>query len=413
MSEPGAPYVVALGAAISANKGAASMLYALVDSIDQVLPGAGVVSLSTYPDADRRENQSPNLEIIDYRPLSMAAVHFPLALLAAAVRLLGGSGELFIRTRALRTLRDSAVVADLAGISFSDGRGVPTLIYNALMTSVPLLLGVPVVKCSQAVGPFAEAMTRWTANLILPRVASVVARGSRTYDHLRGLGLANVVEGADLAFLMAVDERHEKEARALVSVLSGRPFFVVSASSVVEELCAEHGLDYVDLMAGLVDRLVAETGSAAVLVAHSARPGQGPGRMNDLPVVRGIANRLAGRSGVHLIDESLDPRVLRALIGDSRFLLASRFHAMISGLATQTPTVVIGWSHKYREVMAEFGLERYVVQFSDFNSDALLALSLELSANRDEIAEQIGLAIPAVQASSNVSILELEQNARV
>ncbi len=123
------PSVVVLGAALSANKGAASMLVALVDHIEEILPGGQVRSLSTYPERDREVNRSRRLEIISYTPLAMLLVNLPLALLIRLSRLLGLRGRVFARTRALRSMMDAAVVADLAGISFSDGRGVPTLVY--------------------------------------------------------------------------------------------------------------------------------------------------------------------------------------------------------------------------------------------------------------------------------------------
>lgn len=409
MSDSQKPYVAVLGAALSANKGAASMLLALVDNVDAVVPDGEVVSLSTYASADRRENHDPRLRIVDYPPLTMAILHFPLALLAGISRLFGASGALFARTKALRTLREASVVADLAGISFSDGRGLPTLVYNMLMTGIPLLLGCPVVKCSQALGTFDEPLTRAGARVVLPRLTSIVSRGSGTYEHLTSLGLKNVVPGADLAFVMEVEKDDEETARALVAGLEGEPYFTVSPSSVVESLCSQQDIDYVGLMADLVRSLVEETGLVAVLVAHSARPGQPKGRMNDLPVVSEVRARIGDHPDVMAIEESLDPRVLRSLVGSGRFLLASRFHAMISGLATRTPTVVVGWSHKYREVMAEFGLEEFVVPFSEFNVDSLHALSLRAHEERDDIAARIGAALPAVLDSSRVSLERLRE----
>ena len=409
MREQEAPYVVALGAALSANKGAASMLLALVDHIDDVLPDARLKSLSTYPAQDKVANRSERLEIVPYTPLAMLLVVFPLALLVGLSRLLGLRGQVFARTESMRALMGASVVADLAGISFSDGRGVPTLAYNALMTGIPLLLGVPVVKCSQAMGPLEELPTRLAARLILPRLTTIVARGRRTHEHLTRFGLHNVEEGADLAFSMQVAEQDEAHAAELVAEVATKGYFVVSASSVVEALCQERGIDYVELMAELVEKCSKETGLSAVLIAHSARPGQGPGRMNDLPVTRAVAEHCAGRVSVVHLDRDLDPRVLRAIIGGSRFLIASRFHAMISGLATRTPTVVVGWSHKYREVLTEFGLEDFAIPFSQFSSDEVADLALKAHTNHDEIAGRLAEKLPMIEESSRSSLRALRR----
>ena len=381
------------------------MLLALADNINEVVPEGRVVSLSTYPEADRRDRGTPSIDIIDYKPRTMVLLHLPLALLAGLARLFGGTGHMFLRTRALRAINDADVVADLAGISFSDGRGLPTLVYNTLMTGIPLLIGAPVVKCSQAIGPFQGLGTRITARLVLPRLEMVVARGRGTFEHLESLGLSNVVEGADLSFLMDTDDDDDALAAGLVADID-EGFFLVSASSVVEELCAKEGIDYPRLMADLIKRLVSVTGLSAVLVAHSARPGQPKSRMNDLPVISEIGE-LVGDDKVRVVQESLDPRVLRALIARGEFLLASRFHAMISGLATGTPTVVVGWSHKYREVMQEFGLEDFVVSFTDFNVETLVEISTTAWQRRNEVSNQIQAALPTVRDSAKISLRSL------
>lgn len=408
-SSPSGGHIVVLGAALSANKGAASMLLAVLDHIDEVLPGGHVVSLSTYPVEDARVNESDRLQIVSYTPLAMLLVHLPLALMIGFSRLLGTSGRVFAVTRALRAIRDSAAVADLAGISFSDGRGLPTLVYNTLMTGIPLLVGSPVVKCSQAIGPLNHHSTRIAGRLVLPRLHTVVARGEGTYQHLVDFGLDNVVEGADLAFLMKVSEAHESTADQLLLGLDEQEYFVVSASSVVEELCRAKGIDYAGLIAEVIQRLTSTTGLHAVLIAHSARLGRAAGRMNDLPVTREIAQRCSDSASVTSLDEDLDPRVLRATIGGGRFLLASRFHAMISGLATGTPTVVVGWSHKYREVMKEFGLERFVLAFSEFTTDAVFDLAREAEVAHESTTAGIRAVLPKLQQSSQRSLEALRE----
>ena len=94
---------------------------------------------------------------------------------------------------------------------------------------------------------------------------------------------------------------------------------------------------------------------------------------------------------------------VRSIIEKGEFLLASRFHAMISGLATSTPTVVVGWSHKYREVLAGFGLEEYSVPFTEFTVETLTDLSLRAFEDRERISSQITEHLPEFKALAAVS----------
>lgn len=384
------------------------MLLALVGKVDEYFSDPRVVSLSTHPTGDRAENRERNLEIVDFPPMRMAVVDFPLAVLCWLARKLGASGRLFARTKSLRAILEADVVADLAGISFADGRGIPTLAYNTMMTGIPVLLGTPVVKCSQAMGPFQQTPTRLAAKLILPRLTAIVARGDETRRHLDDLGLENVVDGADLAFLMEVgDDAGKRTLDVLESHGVAGEFFVVSPSSVVRALCESKGIDYVSTLVPLIDGLASRVGLRPVVVAHSAIPGKEESRMNDLPVCREIARRSS--SETVFIDESLDPRVLREIIGRSELLLTSRFHAMISGLCENVPVVVVSWSHKYLEVMGEFGLERFVVPFEDFDAEHLLDAAVCAVDERESISGQIESQLPHVQTSSAVSFEQLAQ----
>ena len=73
------------------------------------------------------------------------------------------------------------------------------------------------------------------------------------------------------------------------------------------------------------------------------------------------------------VDYDINTASIRRIISQADVLVTSRYHAMISGLALEVPTVVIGWGHKYRETMAYFGLEEYSLDFGS-GQDELAAI---------------------------------------
>jgi polysaccharide pyruvyl transferase WcaK-like protein len=118
-----------------------------------------------------------------------------------------------------------------------------------------------------------------------------------------------------------------------------------------------------------------------------------------LPVCETI-HRIVGREACIFPQESYDAQALRALIGECRFLVASRFHAMVSGLATGVPTALVGWSHKYREVLADFELEDYAIDHASLSEGALRELFARLERDEAEIRERIRRHLPGVMESS-------------
>jgi coenzyme F420 hydrogenase subunit beta len=84
---------------------------------------------------------------------------------------------------------------------------------------------------------------------------------------------------------------------------------------------------------------------------------------------------------------------------------------MISGLATGTPTLVIGWSHKYAEVMGQFGQEELVLGYRDLRADRVAELLADLVARRQAISSTILSHLPIVTNESRRSLEELAKAA--
>jgi colanic acid/amylovoran biosynthesis protein len=388
------PRFAVFGGSFSGNKGAASMTLAVLDGLEQHVGAHDVTVFSPYPDSDRR--QEPGLTIVDYRPVDMLLRVLPAALLS----LLSARRWRPRRGIAAEVAR-SDIAVDVSGISFMDGRGVVVLVYNCLLVLLPWAFGVPVVKVAQALGPFQQRLNRTAARLVLPRVAWIGARGARTADLAAALGLTNSEPAADVAFLLQFDESAQAWA---TEVVPGRDRTVlVMPSQVVADACRRDGIDDVAILSRIVDELL-ERGLDVVIAAHSAREGAPAGRTNDLPVCRALASR---SPGARLLDQELSARQLRALIARSRLLVASRFHAMISGLATDTPTLVVGWSHKYREVLAAFGLDDLAVDFRELSDDALLGAVLDLDERRDDVRTRIADHLPAVEDAARLNLVRI------
>ena len=404
--------IAIIGAALSANKGAAAMVESVMARLPNEMGDCHFDILTTYPDADAsRIPAGADAAVVGLQPLRLALVEFPIACLALVARTLR-IPLFWVRSRGCRSMLDSSVVVDVAGISFADGRGFAIVVYNALMTGVPLLLGVPTVKAAQALGPFQSIPNKWLAPLVLRRVKTVCARGARTREHLDSLGGVNAVDVADLAFSL-------DEAAGLPSAVStglgsiDSNFIVVMPSAVVKGIFESTGGNYVSAMASLVMEIRSKTGRSVVIAPHSYRAGLPEGRMNDGPVCREVAEACAGDSQVLGLESDLTAGELRHLVALGSVLVTSRFHAMISGLATSTPTVVVGWSHKYKEVLDDFGLSSLGLDSSALNNPSEIAdVVARVLSTRDELSQQITAALPAVKVRSLRNFSAIAEAAR-
>ena len=370
--------------------------------IEQVLaryPDAIVHVLSYYPDEDARENRRPNVKVHSATPFQVVTNWVPGALLA---RLVPRLRRKLVHGRAgILELLSVDALMDVAGVAFLDGRE-KFLPYNVL-TLLPFLVnGVPVYKLGQAVGPFKSLANRLAAKLVLPYLGFVGARGAITERHLRefGLDVEHCFLAPDITFL------HDPE-KSVPYAERPKRIGIVPSSLV-------HGKQpgYVGLLAG-VARGFAAQGYEIALIVHSYRSGSDRPRNNDLPVARKIAEAIADLNP-RIVGEGLDAKQIKTEIGQCRLVLTSRFHGMIAALGTATPVVVVGWSHKYAEVLAMFGLADQCFDYREATAEALLEKALATAKDGAAHSAQIADNLPRVkeQASAQFERLFAEADAR-
>lgn len=395
-------HVAIIGSALSGNKGAAAMLESSIQTLTkQYGKNVTFTLLSMYPSEDSKQNPYPNLEIIDASPLKLGVTINSQAL---AYKLFPFFRKMIVRkSPAIRALKKADVLLDQGGITFVDGRE-KFLIYNVASILPALFVGTPVVKCAQALGPFKSSVNRATAKMFLPKMGAIVSRGSITHKYLSGLKLSNVVAGADYAFsLELTDSEKKRAAKQFELPKTKRPIVGVCPSVVMQKKIEARGGDYVGIMAEFINYLD-DKGYAVALIPHSVRTGVAKTHNNDLPLCTNIYNQLNNKDNCLFLDRELTSQELRYWIGCCDLFVASRFHAMVSSLAMQVPTLVVGWSHKYREVLEMFELENRAFDSSKFSLKYLKSQFEDLVANQKEIKAKLVKNLPKVKEKSRLQV---------
>jgi polysaccharide pyruvyl transferase WcaK-like protein len=391
---------VITGVTWSGNMGGAAMLQTAIDELSARFPDAEFSLLSIAPVRDRQYGGLA--KIVSARPLTLLLLYLPLAMLFWPLRWLPGVRWLLARLTYFRALYQADMVIDLCGIAFVDGRGLPLLAYNMACCLPALMMGAPVAKLSQALGPFRTQPNRATASFLLSRCRVLVARGDASLAHLRSLGLARAVQLPDVTFALTVRDEDRVRARMLLPGGEG-PLLVTSPSEVVNRLCAAGGIDFTAQFATLLANRIA-AGWRVLLVPHSL--GQGNSKNNDVDLCRAVAARLpADRATLVKADE--DPRLLRALIGQGDAFIGCRFHAVVAALAMGVPSLVIGWSHKYREMAEMLQPGDWFLDATQFSAVAAESIFARLWEQHAELRAGILQRLPDVrrQASSNFDLV--------
>ncbi len=166
----------------------------------------------------------------------------------------------------------------------------------------------------------------------------------------------------------------------------------------------KHGRDYCGQIADLC-RYLLDQNYALLLFPNATRQAYMDRlRNNDLPLIIDVKQRLvsypAAAKHLHAITYDLNTDNIGGLIQKCHFVITSRFHAMVAALGAGIPVTVVGWGHKYAEVMASFGLEDYVLDFREFNSNALFPAIHSSLSNTAMLKKRIESGLTAVKNSS-------------
>jgi len=412
------PVIGIIGGTIWGNRGAESMLVTTIGKMREIYPNAQFRLFSYSPKKDRLLVNQPDVTVLSCKPASLVTRFLPFSILCWLFGKVGLRLPNRLLPRVVRELRKCRVLLDISGISFVDGREL-FLPFNILVIFPAMLLGVPVIKMAQALGPFRNPINRMASRLWLPHCQQIFARGDATLKHLLDLRLTNVTRAADVAFLYQPEYSLSNENEARVSELEdrltslkseSRRIVAIAPSSLVFE---KSGQVYIQQLLALVQKLD-EDDLHFLFFANSTREGSDSPRNNDIYVLNILKQQAEGSlppqvlSRMDWVTWDVNTRSLRRLISLADLLVTSRFHAMVSGLALKVPTLVIGWSHKYMETLADFGMESCAADFEDQNKN-LFQMAHDLLGNSSEVHAQLADALPHVQALSAVQFEYVEK----
>lgn len=414
--------IAVIGSTLTGNKGAAAML----ESSIQTLGPDKEFFLFTYQSVKEEEkyNIYKNLKIVKADALFLGVVINFLALLYKLLPFL--RSLLKQHSVSIKTLVEADVLLDQGGITFVDGRE-KFLLYNIASILPALMVGTPVIKCSQALGPFNNSINKFFAKIFLPKMELVVSRGAITQKYLDQLGLKNTIEGADYAFLLELTKKEQESAKKYYDekFFKNNKIVGVSPSVVMQKKIEKQGKDYKKIILDFSDELI-KKGYKIALIPHSGKKHAKTSWMDNIPILREIRTShsndiilcqdiykdIKNKEDYLFINEELTSQELRAIIGKCDLFVASRFHAMISALAMAVPVLVIGWSHKYKEVLEMFDLEEWAFGQDKLSSQYLEKRFNNLENQKEQIESKIKKYLPTVKKKSYKQVEVIEKTLR-
>lgn len=239
--------------------------------------------------------------------------------------------------------REIGGVLDASGFHYTDQFDVALPRREALAGRSWVRRGVPKVLMPQAFGPFENPQTRRWTREALEQARLVFVRDGVSEGYVRQLNISTTtVRSPDFTIGLKPPS---------IDLVCDQPFLAIVPNT---KLFTHGDLDrrrYVELLSTFSSAAKAN-GLTSMVVVHEETD-------------QDIARELADAIGAPLFSNA-DPLVLKAALGQASAAVASRFHAVVGCLSQSVPTLAFGWSHKYRELLDDFGVaERLVTPETD------------------------------------------------
>ncbi len=401
--------VLLCGATLSGNMGGQALYLAMVESLRSLVDVSAVTVLSKYPVDDRPHCDALGWNMVSFPTMAQLFTGLPLSIafwICRSLHLPSG----WVSRSLIAPYADHDILIDLSGISFTDDRPISGLLINCLWLVPALSTGIPFVKASQAMGPFRKMPVRLAARFFLSRASSLVARGPISEGHLKELMPQRKIHRLpDVAFALkpAPDVQVAKAIRE-AGLEEDEAYCVVGPSYVVESaMSGKQTVNrYAELLASAADQLIALSGLRIIFVPHE-RSHTGSS-YDDLKVCEAVLERMRNPQRAILLRGSLSAPLLKGIIGGGQVAIGSRFHFMVAALSSGVPSLAIGWSHKYAEMMQMLEQQVYAASHESIDEAALISAVDHLWSDRAliraEITRQLSGIVRAAASNADVCL---------
>jgi len=312
------------------NKGALLMLEAIRERIRADFPDAEFAVSSSMSKTYRREQKL------------LGVLQFGQGMRSRLKLLLP---RFILRRQGLVKPSEVDVVLDASGFGYGDfwglGKLETRLVGKLRHWKKP---GKVAVLLPQALGPFETDGMGEAFRKALGRLDLVFVRDRVSLRHVRAVAPegSNIHSAPDFTNLLhpPLSARH--------AGLVGHSFVIPNEKMVAGERSASRP-DYVRFMATAV-KAIARSGRTVDLLIHEG------------PKDRALADEInaALPEPIAVIDAA-SPLETKAIIASADLIVSSRFHGLVSALSNAVPSLACGWSHKYAELMTDYGAPDLIV----------------------------------------------------
>jgi colanic acid/amylovoran biosynthesis protein len=292
-------------------------------------------------------------------------------------------------------------IIDVSGFALGDEWGVKNSQFYQYHNSIFESFGKPIVFLPQAWGPFTNKSIRKFSASAINLSDCAYARDKRSYfyiNELEGIDRNKIKLAPDIAFHFEGASKEQAinilKENGLISTEKNMVGIMPNMQVYLRTNGKGHENKYVKMLIDLARYFLKTQNFTVVLIPHQVQPSKNSEISDDRVLCDLIKVSLGNIPDVVALTDYYSAEILKAIIGNMNLVIGSRYHGIIAALSQMIPTLVLGWSHKYFELLSDVGIEQYIADHKNLNKDELLALAEKVWFNCKELSNTLKQKVP-------------------
>lgn len=307
--------------------------------------------------------------------------------------------------------RKCAAVLDIGGYQFADKWGPEKAKRIFAQSKKWKLLNVPTYYLPQAWGPFSDPKFTEIIPKIIDEAAMCFVRDNISRECLANLGpeVADKCRFShDIAWLFkGGDQDWAKQylAQNNITCSDGKILVCITPNMRMYEKynCQDSENPYLNYLDKLIKYLAEFGNIQVVLMGHELKLHKAD-KPDDRYLCQYLYEKNAGLDDIYCLTDYLTAAQVKAILGCCDLLISSRYHALIAALSQGIPSIALGWSHKYDELMKSVGMGDYILHLQNDFDDQLLNTAI---TNKHRLHETILTSVVSLKDSAEKTLDEV------
>jgi len=303
-----------------------------------------------------------------------------------------------------KELMEADLVADITyGDSFSDLYGIPRFRSDAFLKILVILCQKKLVLLPQTYGPFKSPLAKALVQYILKKATLIYSRDKNGVEYTKELLGATaenkpIIYIPDVAFVLEPDKPDVPIIKQLEKLKeSGKVIIGLNISGILynggQKADRQFGLkgNYRELPDKIIKYFMEQKDTVVILVSHVY--GQ------DNQACQTVYEEISGDypERILLVEDRLNHKQVKYLIGCCDFFLGSRMHSCIAAISQCVPAIGLAYSGKFIGVFESAGVGNYVVDLRTEDDQEILNQVENGFCNRQETQAKLRTTIPQIQ----------------